>query len=205
MKRPSPALVVALVALFVGLGGGAAWAGGLIPGTQIADHSIPAKKLTRAAAKALHGARGQSGPQGPEGATGPQGPKGDTGAAGPAGPGAISVSRSGVPTGTATYLLATVHGLNVEFWCTATQVALELEGHEAGDMVFVSGDEASDGTLTSLQQANLHIFADGKSTANLDVIAWVASSGVLSRIDLGGYHSSTGCNSWGVVTPGSAS
>src|SRR5262249_40060248 len=46
---------------------------GLIPGSQIKNHSIPAKKLTKSAIKSL---RGRRGPAGPKGATGPQGPGG---------------------------------------------------------------------------------------------------------------------------------
>lgn len=69
-----PATVIAAVALFVALGGGAvAYASGLISGSQIRNHSIPARKLTRAAIRSLHGKRGQRGPAGP---AGPQGPGG---------------------------------------------------------------------------------------------------------------------------------
>ena len=63
-----PATIIAAVALFVALGGGAAaYASGLIPGSQIKNHSIPAKKLTRAAVKSLRGQRGLRGPAGPQG------------------------------------------------------------------------------------------------------------------------------------------
>jgi len=69
-----PATVIAAAALFLALGGGAAaYASGLISGSQIENHSIPAKKLTKAAIKSL---RGQRGPAGAKGATGPQGPGG---------------------------------------------------------------------------------------------------------------------------------
>ena len=44
------------------LGGGAALASGLISGNQIVNHSIPAKKLTAAAIKTLHGQTGPAGP-----------------------------------------------------------------------------------------------------------------------------------------------
>jgi len=58
-----PATIVSAVALFVAFGGGAAaYASGLIPGSQIKNHSIPAKKLTASAIKSLHGARGPAGP-----------------------------------------------------------------------------------------------------------------------------------------------
>ena len=54
-RAPSPALVISLIALFVALGGTTAYASGLISGKQIADHSIPAKKLTAAAVYAVRG------------------------------------------------------------------------------------------------------------------------------------------------------
>ena len=43
MKRLThPATAIAIIALFVALGGGAALASGLISGSQIKNHSIPA-------------------------------------------------------------------------------------------------------------------------------------------------------------------
>lgn len=61
MKRlQHPATIVAMLALFVALSGGAALASGLISGSQIKNHSIAEKKLTRKAIKAL-------GPQGSNG------------------------------------------------------------------------------------------------------------------------------------------
>ena len=90
-----PATILAAVALFVALGGGAAMASGLVSGSQIKNHSIAAKKLTKSAIKSLHGQRGPqglpgatgaTGPQGATGATGPQGATGATGATGPQGP-----------------------------------------------------------------------------------------------------------------------
>jgi collagen triple helix repeat protein len=79
-----PATVIATVALFVAVGGGtAAYASGLIDGSQIQNHSIAAKKLTRSAISSLHGERGPAGPAGP---AGPTGATGATGASGPQGP-----------------------------------------------------------------------------------------------------------------------
>jgi hypothetical protein len=75
-----PATVIATVALFVAVGGGtAAYASGLISGSQIKNNSIPAKKLTKAAIKSL---RGQRGPRGATGATGAQGAQGIQGTQG---------------------------------------------------------------------------------------------------------------------------
>lgn len=84
-----PATIIALVALSAALSGGAI-AGTLISGSQIRDHSIPAKKLTSEAMRLLRGSRGAKGPKGPAGpqgatgAEGPPGPKGDPGAPGTA-------------------------------------------------------------------------------------------------------------------------
>jgi hypothetical protein len=67
-----PATVIAALALFVALGGGA-YASGLISGSHIRNHSIAAKKLTKGAVRTLHGRRGS---RGPAGAPGPAGPAG---------------------------------------------------------------------------------------------------------------------------------
>jgi hypothetical protein len=84
-----PATVVAAIALFVALGGGAAYASGLISGSRIKNHSIPAKKLTASAVKALRGTRGPAGRRGAAGATGATGAPGPKGATGsPGAPGA---------------------------------------------------------------------------------------------------------------------
>ena len=78
MKRLThPATIIAAVALFIALGGGAvAYAAGVINGSQIKNHSIAKKKLTKKAIKQLHGLRGKTGATGAPGATGPQGPGG---------------------------------------------------------------------------------------------------------------------------------
>jgi hypothetical protein len=67
-----PATIVAALALFVALAGGAS-ATVLMSGSHLKNHSVAEKKLTKAAIKAL---RGQRGPAGPQGAAGPQGPAG---------------------------------------------------------------------------------------------------------------------------------
>jgi hypothetical protein len=56
-----PATVIAALALFVALGGGAAWASGMIRGSQIRNHSIASKKLTKRAIKSLSGKPGPGG------------------------------------------------------------------------------------------------------------------------------------------------
>jgi hypothetical protein len=63
--RVSPAMVVALVSLFVALSGvAAAGTVALINGSQIKNHTIGLSKLTPAAIAALHGRPGPAGPAG---------------------------------------------------------------------------------------------------------------------------------------------
>jgi hypothetical protein len=105
--RPSPALIVALVALTCGLGG-TAIARSVITGKDIAKDSITSRHVkdgslqysdlapsTRSAMARKPGPQGPAGPrgeqglpgtQGPRGQSGLQGPKGDSGPIGPAGP-----------------------------------------------------------------------------------------------------------------------
>jgi len=72
--RISPAMVVALVSLFVALSGvAAAGTAALINGSQIKDHTIGLSKLTPGTIAAL---KGRPGPAGPAGAAGPAGPAG---------------------------------------------------------------------------------------------------------------------------------
>jgi hypothetical protein len=83
-KRLTPAMVVALIALFVALTS-TATATVLITGKQIKDGSIQLRDLSPKAKLALKGQRGPRGYTGLPGTAGPAGPAGATGAAGPAG------------------------------------------------------------------------------------------------------------------------
>ncbi len=82
-KRLTPALVLAMIALLVALGGTAgAASSGLITGAQIKDRSIGLVDLSGDARHALKGAKGDTGAKG---VTGDTGVKGDTGAKGDSG------------------------------------------------------------------------------------------------------------------------
>lgn len=83
MKRPSPALVISLIALFVALGG-TSYAVSQLPkgsvGTQqLQNGAVTKSKISKATRKALKGANGATGAQGAQGAQGAAGPKGDKG------------------------------------------------------------------------------------------------------------------------------
>jgi hypothetical protein len=76
MRRPSPALVLSCIAVFLSAAGGAV-AAGQINGKQIKDGSITGKDIKNDSLTGTDikgNVRGPEGPPGPRGATGPQGP-----------------------------------------------------------------------------------------------------------------------------------
>lgn len=105
LRRPSPAMLVAVVAVFLTFGGGAYAAvrittsdivNGAVTHAKLADQSVMnnnlgqgvvhADNLSRSlAAQIAAGPKASVGTRGDAGATGPQGPKGDTGSQGPKG------------------------------------------------------------------------------------------------------------------------
>jgi hypothetical protein len=176
-----PATVIAVVALFAAFGGGGiAYASGLISGSQIKNHSIPVKKLTASAIKSLRGQRGVPGP------------------------GAISLVRGNVPADSTSKVLTTIGGIKVFYACDPSGVVIGLARVSGVDTVFASGDSAVNGSLTAVQTSGAAFEVQGSSTANLDVIAWAGSIGILSRFDLGAFANGTNaCNIWGLITPGS--
>ena len=205
-----PATILASLALFVALSGGAALAAsGLISGDQIVNHSIPAKKLTPAAINALQGQRGPAGPRGVKGATGPRGP------------GAISIAKyqAAATDGDVAFADDAIDGLTLLYTCNpsanpAAPSWLGFELHVPGPVTpnFVfSGESAADGALKSVQfsgQSSGFINFHATSTLNVDGIVWIGtgskSGGKVLRVDLGGrVNGTTSCDVWGQITPSS--
>ena len=90
-RRPSPATIISLVALFVALGGTSYAAIALAPknsvgSAQVINGSLLKKDLSKKTVAALKGNRGLRGPAGAAGAVGAAGPSGPAGGTGPAGP-----------------------------------------------------------------------------------------------------------------------
>jgi hypothetical protein len=121
LRRPSPAMIVALLALFLAVTTGGALASSLINGHDIKKGSIPVSKLTRGARiktvnlpangpgqpgsegkEGKEGASGHNGSEGKEGAKGKNGESGGTGAQGPIGPQGLGgePGQPGSPGGT---------------------------------------------------------------------------------------------------------
>lgn len=99
--RPSPAMVVALIALFVALAG-AGYAAVTLPRNSVGAAQLKKGAVTppKVAKKTIALFRGQRGLRGLAGARGPQGSQGLTGAQGPAGPpGAQGPAGPAGPTG----------------------------------------------------------------------------------------------------------
>jgi hypothetical protein len=71
-RLPSPALMLAFVAVFL-VGGGTAVAGSVINGSKIKKKSIPLSALSPSAIKSLKGGVGPAGPAGAAGAAGANG------------------------------------------------------------------------------------------------------------------------------------
>jgi hypothetical protein len=101
--RPSPAMLVALIALFVALGG-TSYAALKLPANsvgsaQVINGSLQTGDLAKKTAAALKGKPGQQGSQGTPGATGATGATGAAGATGPAGKDGSNATIDGVVAG----------------------------------------------------------------------------------------------------------
>jgi hypothetical protein len=202
-----PATIIAALALFVALAGGTvAYASGLISGSQIKNHSIPAKKLTSSAIKSLHGQRGPAGPagpQGPMGVSGPVGPQGAAGATGPQGPGGRIVTYGA--TASASPSMATVGtflGVTVAASCSipsAGQAEIHVfvktsDGSWAWDDSAVSTDNGSSSALASRIDAPVGTFTT--STEIVSVEADAGGNESDDQIDLVQFAPAAGSMIW---------
>src|SRR5689334_13146326 len=89
-RRPSPSMVISLIALFVAMGGtgyaaiklpknsvkAKQIASGAVGASEVKNGSLKTGDLSSGARNALRGLTGATGPQGPTGATGATGPAG---------------------------------------------------------------------------------------------------------------------------------
>ena len=93
VRRPSPATVIALIALFVALGGtGFAAAKLVLPRNSVGTLQVRNGSLLKVDFKAGQLPRGARGPAGLAGVAGPAGPTGPAGPAGPTGPAGAGAS-----------------------------------------------------------------------------------------------------------------
>jgi hypothetical protein len=113
---------IALLALFLALGGTSFAAASYISGKQVKPHSIPKNRLTNKAIKQLKGNRGPQGERGPTGAQGIQGPPG---------PGAIRIN--GI-SGQGAQTVGTFGPWTVILGCTVGSPNAKLTVHGPGSI-----------------------------------------------------------------------
>jgi hypothetical protein len=224
--RPSPAAVVALIALFVAMGG-TGYAALRVPRASVGTKQLKANAVTspkvkdgtllrtdvatRRLPKGQAGRQGLQGDQGPPGLNGLQGEQGalgdegDPGNAGQPGPGTITLdgqfSRDG-----AFHEVTTVNGVSVYIRCDPEP--------DPGDKIFlfvgpVGADPGFYGWGTSSNGSALQrrvavsgaITVEGVGVADLDVVAQAsASNGKYTAVDLNGI-AVTGCNYHALIVP----
>src|ERR1700722_20037255 len=129
--RPSGAMLVALLALFLSLGG-LGYAGqvvNLIDGHQIKKGTIEADRLSKKARATL---KGRSGPRGPRGAKGSPGARGATGAGGAAGPAGTAVAYARIIVASGTVRLADSKNISQSQVSAATSNAGIVCFHDLG-------------------------------------------------------------------------
>jgi hypothetical protein len=177
-----PATIVAAIALFVALGGGAAAsASWLIAGWKIKNHSISAEKLTKSAVKSLRGKRGARGPAGAAGADGAQGP---AGADGPQGPGGKIVTfdataTSTTPTATTlgTFLGDTLSPACASDGAGGAVLTMNFSTSDGGWIADVSDIEADSSGASSTSTNSINIPAGTiTSTLPLNLVSAVAGN-----------------------------
>jgi hypothetical protein len=179
-RRPvSPSMAVAVTALVLALGAGAAYAKSHFLVTKISQIKPSVVRELHGAKGAngsngINGTNGANGKNGTNGATGPTGSTGATGGPGPAGPGAsvlAAVLTSPGSSGTST-TSAAVGTLPIELACTNeganTPIAnLETTAHSSAaatvryDATWVSPAAGTSYTSPTVQQANANLPASG--------------------------------------------
>jgi hypothetical protein len=206
---------LALLALFVALGGTSVAAGNaLLPrnsvgNAQLKNGAVTKTKIAKKTRLALRGNRGLRGLRGPAGAGGLIGPQGLQGIQGPPGlqglqgPGAISFSTT-VPQDANPHTLKTIAGVEVNVTCSAGATQLEIAAPGLTNTLDLSGTLNFDTTTNPIRsQGAPHYFIAQASPASLemDLIARNTAVGqAFSRFDL---HAGWGtpCTAWGMITP----
>jgi hypothetical protein len=160
IRRPSPATVIACIALAVALGGTGYAATVLPPNSvgraQLRNNAVNSAKVANfslrrgdfARGQLPRGLRGPVGPAGPVGAAGPAGPAGATGPTGPAGPGAkwALVKPDGA-------IIAQSGGISLAAHTMPGQYVLNFGSQVTGKLIVVSPSLAQDNSFRGVTLA----------------------------------------------------
>lgn len=229
MRRPrlTYANVMASIAVFLALGGGAYAASSLVgsngilhgcyakrngalrlvpPGRRCSGRelAVTLDAIGPAGPKGPGGAKGKRGSTGATGAVGPAGPAGPTGPAGPQGPGATSFAAS-MAQGALPKVLAAPAGaprLSGECLAEAKEVVLALEATEPEGLE-VSGTQTREGKLEALNSSGpTVVLTRGHSEAAFGVIVANRAKGTFERVDVQAtFGGASGCRFAGMIIP----
>jgi hypothetical protein len=151
--RPSPALVVALIALFVALTGTAV-AAGIVPHAKFADKAKTASNALKLQGKTAAQVAAKA-PRGPAGPVGPAGTPGAVGATGPAGP-ALASAAALVVYKTAPWSLPGNAGNDFTVTCDSGQKVLSGGfDNPVGDAISIDTRPTPDGASWKIFLGNL--------------------------------------------------
>jgi hypothetical protein len=199
LPRLSFSKIIAMLAVFIAVGS-VAYASGYVDSSGTIHGCVSKSGQLTLVKSGSHCSKGTRISWGQKGPAGQKGPIGSTGPQGPQGPGAISFNKHVDAPGAFFFVQG---GVAVSDSCYTSGISVQIAPEDASGQlpVYVSGDEAIDGTLQSVQVSSpTAVGPTAKSTANLDVIA--TTNGTYSRFDLGGFTDGSACNFWGLVTPG---
>lgn len=195
--------VVASLALFLALGGGAYAASQLsknsVGSKQIKKNAVNSAKVKNHSLKAADFKAGQL-PAGAQGPAGPQGPKGDQG------PGASSFEVAVPQNGTRNVIKVT-DGIFVKALCSPTLVEFGLASEQNGGNVDASGTATVFGATANVVSVNytatnelVYFSNTGSTEIHLEVLARNTSvSQAFTTFDL--HISAPSCVARGVITP----
>ena len=152
-RRPKPATVISLMALFIALGG-TGYAAIKLPansvGTkQLKKNAVTLQKIKPSARKALRGRQGDPGPRGAQGARG---------AAGPQGAGPVKLDWSGTAAAGTTTPLYSRGGLSITARCSAgpaVAVRLGAGGTNATVSATWTHEESDQPNTTTTEQGSI--------------------------------------------------
>jgi hypothetical protein len=218
--RLTYANVMASIAVFIALGGGAYAAVSSIPGPDGVIHGCYAKKRgnlrlvgagRRCSKREYAIAFNQQGPRGKTGSRGATGSRGSTGATGSSGaPGARGEQGPGASTFTATLasgapktaLAALANGVTLSGQCSGTEVELKIETAGPATHLQISGASTKAGTTTPVDGNNAASTATVTDASSVDfaVLARDSTIGKFAHIDAHGTFGSS-CTFWGMVIP----
>ena len=172
-RRPSPALILAGLALFIALSGSALAAGHFI--------ITSTRQIKPSVLRSLHGEHGARGPQGPAGA---QGPTGSTGAQGPPGP--VNLSALRIVRAPDLLVAPQTEASSVATCPSGSRV---VSGGAWTGLAFVIYSEMSDDHQSWITLVFNNNTKESKTETNLEAIAYcAATSGAVAASAPGAAH-----------------